>query len=109
MRTLITLLLVLAVTAMTTAAAFAAEPALTILFAGNTYGYFDPCPTCGPQKLGGLARRASAIDMARVQLRHGKDPAMRKLATNIIKAQEKEIAFLRQWLDKHDKAQPPKK
>lgn len=43
----------------------AAAPALTIVFAGNTYGYFDPCPTCGPQKLGGLARRASYIRQAR--------------------------------------------
>jgi hypothetical protein len=61
MRTLTTLLLVLALTAATTVAAFAADPVLTILYAGNTYGYFDPCPTCGPQKLGGLARRASAV------------------------------------------------
>jgi len=65
MRTLTTLLLVLALTVATTAAALAAEPVLTILYAGNTYGYFDPCPTCGPQKLGGLARRASALDAAR--------------------------------------------
>ena len=44
---------------------WAADPTLAIVFAGNTYGYFDPCPTCGPEKLGGLARRASSIRQAR--------------------------------------------
>jgi hypothetical protein len=65
MRTLISLLVVLALTAATAAMAFAADPVLTILYAGNTYGYFDPCPTCGPQKLGGLARRATAVETLR--------------------------------------------
>ena len=44
---------------------WAADPPLAIVFAGNTYGYFDPCPACGPEKLGGLARRASSIRQAR--------------------------------------------
>ena len=52
---------VLAALVMAAAPAFAADPVLTIAFAGNTYGYFDPCPTCGPQKLGGLARRATFL------------------------------------------------
>ncbi len=52
---------VLAALAMAVSPAFAADPVLTIAFAGNTYGYFDPCPTCGPQMLGGLARRASFL------------------------------------------------
>lgn len=47
--------------------AFAADPVLTILFSGNTYGYYDPCPTCGPEKLGGLARRATYIHTLRTQ------------------------------------------
>ena len=53
---------------------------------------------------GMIPHHQGAIDMAQVQLRHGKDPAMRKLARDVIKAQEKEIQFLRQWLAQHDKA-----
>jgi len=45
--------------------AWAANPAMVIAFAGNTYGYYNPCPTCGPQKLGGLARRATYIRQLR--------------------------------------------
>ncbi|WP_300164220.1 hypothetical protein [Solidesulfovibrio sp.] len=55
------LLGVLVALTMAAVPAFAADPVLTIAFAGNTYGYFDPCPTCGPQKLGGLARRATFL------------------------------------------------
>ncbi|OLN27254.1 hypothetical protein DVDV_2220 [Desulfovibrio sp. DV] len=65
MPTLTSLLLALVLTTATGVAAFAADPVLTILYAGNTYGYFDPCPTCGPQKLGGLARRATAVENLR--------------------------------------------
>ena len=73
---------------------------MAITYAGNTDIDFAR---------GMIPHHQGAIDMAQVQLRHGKDPAMRKLATEIIQAQEKEIAFLRNWLAKHDKAQPPKK
>ncbi len=52
---------------MTAFPALAADPVLTIAFAGNTYGYYDPCPTCGPQKLGGLARRSTFIKQLRQQ------------------------------------------
>lgn len=65
MRAAPLLLAVLALLTMTAGSVFAADPTLTIVFAGNSYGYFDPCPTCGPQKLGGLARRATYIDRLR--------------------------------------------
>ena len=61
MRIFHLLFVALALTVMAVSPALAADPALTIVFAGNSYGYFDPCPTCGPQKLGGLARRATYI------------------------------------------------
>jgi len=65
MRAFFFFLSALALAAMTVSPVFAADPTLTIVFAGNTYGYYDPCPTCGPQKLGGLARRANYITKLR--------------------------------------------
>lgn len=43
----------------------------------------------------------SALDMANVQLRDGKDSKMRSMAKGIIKSQEKEIKEFDQWLAKH--------
>ncbi|HDQ0527098.1 TPA: DUF305 domain-containing protein, partial [Escherichia coli] len=42
-----------------------------------------------------------AIDMVQAELQAGKDPQMRKMATNVIKAQKKEIAELDKFLAKH--------
>jgi uncharacterized protein (DUF305 family) len=46
-----------------------------------------------------IPHHRGAIDMARVELEHGKDPAMRALAEQIIKDQEGEIAILEKWLE----------
>lgn len=52
---------------------------------------------------GMIAHHQGAIDMAKVELQYGKDPAIRKLAEDIIKAQEQEITDMNAWLAKHKK------
>ena len=50
---------------------------------------------------GMIPHHQGAIDAAKVELAHGKDPAMRKLAESIIADQEKEIALMNSWLKKN--------
>ena len=45
-----------------------------------------------------IPHHQGAIDMARLQLAHGKRPELRRLAEEIIGAQENEIRFLNDWL-----------
>ncbi len=42
----------------------------------------------------------SALDMAQMELQHGKDAKMRSMAKNIIASQKKEIKEFDQWLAK---------
>lgn len=52
---------------------------------------------------GMIAHHQGAIDMAKVELEHGKDPELRKLAEGIITAQEGEIRMMEDWLAKNAK------
>lgn len=48
-----------------------------------------------------IPHHAGAVEMAEVQLKYGKDPELRKMAKDIIKAQKTEIAFMKKWQAKH--------
>jgi len=52
---------------------------------------------------GMIPHHQGAIDMAVILKEKGKDPELQKLADDIIAAQEKEIAFMNDWLKKHGK------
>lgn len=55
---------------------------------------------------GMVPHHQGAIDMARVVLKYGKDPKIKKLARRIIAAQEKEIAMMNGWLSSGDGKKP---
>lgn len=48
--------------------------------------------------LGMIPHHQGALEMAKIQLKVGQDPEIRKLASNIIKAQKKEIKYMKDYL-----------
>lgn len=50
-----------------------------------------------------IPHHQGAIDMAKSELANGKDPELRKLAEEVVTAQEKEIEFLEGWLKRNGK------
>ena len=52
---------------------------------------------------GMLPHHIGAVKMAEVELKYGKNPEMRKLAEDIINAQQAEIEQVQKWLKVHNK------
>lgn len=65
-------------------------------------GIADPVPDMAFAR-GMLAHHIGAVDMAKVQLKYGKDEEMRKLAQQIIDAQQPEIKIMQEWIAMHGK------
>jgi uncharacterized protein (DUF305 family) len=55
---------------------------------------------------GMLPHHQGAVDMAKIELQYGRDPALKNLARSIIASQTKEQAFMRAWLAHHPMATP---
>jgi uncharacterized protein (DUF305 family) len=62
---------------------------MDIEFSGNTDVDFAK---------GMIPHHQGAVEMAKIELQYGKDAELRKLATDIIAAQETEIKFMTEWL-----------
>lgn len=53
--------------------------------------------------MGMIPHHQGAVEMAKIVLQYGKDAEIRKLAQDIIQAQEKEIAWMQNWLQNNSK------
>lgn len=47
---------------------------------------------------GMVPHHRGAVDMARIELEHGTDPQMRRLAETVIRTQNQEISMMQQWM-----------
>lgn len=48
-----------------------------------------------------IPHHQGAVEMAKIELQYGTDPALKKMAEQIIVSQESEIAFMKDWQEAH--------
>jgi uncharacterized protein (DUF305 family) len=53
-----------------------------------------------------IPHHEGAVDMAKIELTYGKDPELKKLAKQILEAQQPEIGQMKAWLVAHPAAHP---
>ncbi len=56
-----------------------------------------------------IAHHQGAIDMAEIELKHGKDPEARRLAERVIRAQTAEIREIEAWIARRQGTQAAKR
>lgn len=48
-----------------------------------------------------MPHHEGAVAMAKIQLQYGKDPALKRLAREIVRSQDREITFMKKWQAQH--------
>ncbi|MGI4857755.1 MAG: CopM family metallochaperone [Janthinobacterium lividum] len=48
-----------------------------------------------------MPHHEGAVEMAKIELEYGKDPALKRLAREIVRSQDREIAFMKKWQAQH--------
>ena len=79
------------------------KTAMDEMHAGMNIAYTDDADVDFAR--GMIPHHQAAVAMAQTQLKYGKDPVLRKMSEDIIKAQNTEIKQLQDWLRQYEYAQ----